>query len=140
MKSLIIWHRKSNFNVQILWILTPLCHFIVTDIKKTFVNVIFFCKIIACVKCVNAISLIWLDSGHLEVYYCHSTETTFSFSNYQDIRSKITVASSSPWLIADLVNRETLSANYKKQHILLDRKTNIFWYISLIMAFVTSTQ
>ena len=43
-----------------------LCHLSVTDIKKTFCSVWFFCKNEACVNCgtLNATTLIWLRGKH----------------------------------------------------------------------------
>ena len=43
-----------------------LCHLSVTDIKKTFCNVWFFCENEACVNCgtLNATTLIWLRGKH----------------------------------------------------------------------------
>ena len=45
-----------------------LCHLSVTDIKKIFYNVWFFCKNEACVNCgtLNATTLIWLPQGTLK--------------------------------------------------------------------------
>ena len=51
----IFWHRQLTLNVQISWLLTPLCHLSVTDIKKKPILqcLIYFVKMELVSKCIT---------------------------------------------------------------------------------------
>ena len=65
----VFWHKKLTLNVQISWFLTPLCHLSVTDIKKPFCNIWFFCK-------KKLVSTVWVSTSLSKSGYSQMTRMT----------------------------------------------------------------
>ena len=74
--------KNRNNQLLKLWFLQAteaLCHLCVTDIKKTFCNIWFFCKNQACANCTgwNATTVIWLPWGYSYQYLIYIARGSF---------------------------------------------------------------
>ena len=83
--------KNQNDQLLKLWFLQAteaLCHLSVTDIKKPFCNVWFFCKNEACVNCgtLNATTLIWLVRRWDSVIFLHAVVNRNEASFYTAIK------------------------------------------------------